>query len=258
MRLRGVVWTFAVWGAGLVTAVGQASGQKPSADDIVRRLMQHDAERREALIRYGSERTYLMDYKGPIGERHARMQVRMDFSAPESKRFSVLSESGSTVFCHQIISRLLEGERDGALEANRLRSMLSPDNYRFELEGEEAIAGERVWVLKVTPKAENKFSYKGKIWVTETDFAVARIVGAPAKNPSWLMGNSTFDYTYAKDGEFWLPAKNHTVSYLRIGGRITLSVDYGHYEIVAVGRPGGVTSASNHGAVSVGTASLPR
>lgn len=245
MRVRGAVWAAV---AGLVCTIGQTQCQTLSADQIVRRVMQHDAGRREALIRYGSERTYLMDYKGPIGERHARMQVRMDFSAPESKRFTVLSETGSTVFCHQIISRLMEGEREGALEANRQRSMLSPENYRLELEGEDTIASVRAWVLKVTPKDDNKYSYKGRVWVSQSDFAVMRILGAPAKNPSWLMGSSTFDYTYFRDGEFWLPAKNDTVTHLRIGGEITLHVDYGQYEVVATGRPGGVIAASNHGA----------
>jgi hypothetical protein len=245
-----------LWVAAVGVAMGQAAGPVMGADEIVRRVMQHDAARREALIRYESERTYTMDYHGPIGERHARMQVRMNYSAPESKKFTVLSETGSTVFCHQIISRLMEGEREGALEANRLRSMLSPENYRAELDGEEMVAGGRAWVLEVSPRDDNKFSYKGRVWVNEADFAVMRIVGAPAKNPSWLMGNSTFDYTYAKDGEFWLPAKNHTVSHLRIGGEITLVVDYGQYEVVATGRPGGVISAANRGVGSAVAVSL--
>jgi len=238
------------WGSGL------GSAQTISADEIVRQVMQHDAARRQALIRYGSERTYEMDYKGPIGVRHARMQVRMDYSAPESKKFTVLSETGSTVFCHQVISRLMEGEREGALEANRLRSMLSPENDKLELLGEETYAGEKAWVLQVTPKDENRFNYKGKVWVSQQDFAIMRIVGAPAKNPTWLMGSSNFDYTYSKNGEFWLPAKNHTVSHLRIGGEITLAVDYGQYDVVAAGRPSGVISASNHGASSISSVAV--
>ncbi len=247
MRSWGAVGVaLAMWCAGY--GVAQAWGQKLTADEIVRRVVEHDAKRREALVRYGSERTYVMDYKGPIGERHARMQVRMDFSAPDNKQFTVLSETGSTIFCHQVIGRLMEGEREGALEANRLRSMLSPENDRLELVGEETFNGEKAWVLKVVPKDENRFNYKGKVWVSETDFAVMRIVGSPAKNPTWLMGSSTFDYTYARNGDFWFPAKNHTVSHLRIGGEITLSVDYGQYEVVAAKGPNGVISASNRGA----------
>jgi hypothetical protein len=260
--MKRMAWVVLLLGAAELGS-GLVSAQTMGADEIVRRVMQHDAARREALIRYGSERTYEMDYKGPIGTRHAKMQVRMDYSAPENKKFTVLSETGSTVFCHQIISRLMEGEREGALEANRLRAMLSPENDRLELLGEDTFAGEKAWVLQVTPKDDNRFNYKGKVWVSEKDFAVMRIVGTPAKNPTWLMGSSNFDYTYSKNGEFWLPAENHTVSHLRIGGEITLAVDYGQYEVVATGRPNGVLSVANrgsggHGPMSRAAIALPQ
>lgn len=85
--MKRMAWVMLLLGvAGLGSGLGSA--QTLSADEIVRRVMQHDAARREALIRYGSERTYEMDYKGPIGTRHAKMQVRMDYSAPESKKFT--------------------------------------------------------------------------------------------------------------------------------------------------------------------------
>jgi len=216
-------------------SVAQTVPQGLTAEEIVVRVMQHDAARRAALARYASERTYTMEYHGPIGERQARMRVRMEFSAPDRKRFTVVSESGSTIFCHQVLRKLMEGEQEGALEANRLRSMLSPANYRVKLAGDAALDGVPAWELEVAPVDENRFSYKGRVWVSKDDFAIMRIVGLPAKNPSWLMGSSSFDYRYARTGEFWLPARNDTVSHLRIGGEIRLAVDYGQYHVVASG-----------------------
>ena len=159
-----------------------------------------------------------MEYTGPIGERKAQMRVRMDFTAPDVKRFTVIAESGPTVFCHQVLRKLMEGEQEGALEANRTRSMLSPVNYNLKLVGEEPLDGVRAWVLDVAPKDPTRFSYKGRVWVSQTDFAIMRIAGTPAKNPTWLMGSSTFDYRYRRDGQFWLPDRNVTSSLLRIGG----------------------------------------
>ncbi len=186
-----------------------------------------------------------MDYRGPIGERHAEMRVRMEFSAPDRKSFTVVSESGSTIFCHQIIKKLIEGEQEGALEANRLRSMLSPTNYHLRLAGEEQVDGEEAWVLEVSPRDESRFNYKGRVWVSKADYAVMRIAGSPAKNPNFLMGSSSFDYRYARSGEFWLPERNDTVSHLRIGGEIKLTVDYGQYRVVPAGTLGGVASTRN-------------
>jgi hypothetical protein len=221
-------------------------------------MMERDAQRRAALAHYESQRTYQMDYKGPIGERHATMRVKMNYSAPDRKQFTVVSETGSTVFCHQIIRRLMEGEQEGALEANRVRSMLSPENDTLTLVGEEKLNGVPAWVLDVTPKEENRFNYKGRVWVSQADFAIMRIVGSPAKNPTWLMGTSTFDYRYSPNGEFWLPQRNDTVSHLRIGGEITLKVDYGEYQVVVAKRPEGVMSAANGSGLKGLAVSLPQ
>ena len=254
--MRG--WAWGIVCAALVMGAMGVSAQTLGADEIVTRMMQHDAERRAALTDYQSERTYQMDYKGPIGERHAKMLVKMEYSAPDKKQFTVLSESGSTIFCHQVISKLMEGEQEGALEANRMRSMLSPANDHLKLVGEETLEGEPAWVLEVAPKDESRFNYKGKVWVSKQDYAVMRIVGSPAKNPNFLMGNSKFDYRYARSGSFWLPERNDTVSHLRIGGEIKLTVDYGQYQIVA-GPLGGVTSAANRGGTAKSLAvSLPQ
>ena len=96
----------------------------------------------------------------------------------------------------------MEGEQEGALEENRLRSMLSPANYNLKLVGEERVDGADAWVLDVTPKDQTAGSAtRARVWVNKVDFAVMRIVGSPAKNPSFLMGTSSFDYRYARSGE---------------------------------------------------------
>jgi hypothetical protein len=237
-------------GVGLAPAGAAAQGL--TADEIVTRMMAHDRERQAALDGYGSERTYRMEYHGPVGERRAEMVVRMEFSEPDRKRFTVLSESGSTIFCNQVLRRLMEGEQEGALEPNHQRAMLSPANDRLTLVGTERVDGVDAWVLDVSPRVENRFNYRGRVWVSKQDFAVVRIVGSPARNPTWLMGSTRFDYRYGRSGAgegggaFWLPIRSVTVSHLRIGGEITLTVDYGTYRI-AVRAGGTPTEATNAG-----------
>jgi hypothetical protein len=224
----------------------RATAQAPTAEEIATQMVAHDRERQAELDGYGSQRIYRMEYKGPIGERHAEMVVRMDFSAPDRKQFTVLSESGSTIFCNQVLRTLMAGEQEGTLEQNHARAMLSPANYRLKLVGSEPLDGVNTWVLDVSPRVESRFNYKGRVWVSMEDYAVVRIQGAPAKNPTWLMGSARFDYRYGRNGVFWLPQRSVTVSHLRIGGEITLTVDYGTYQIAA--RPGGVpTEAVNTG-----------
>ena len=109
--------------------------------------------------------------------------------------------------------------------------MLSSDNYNLKLVGDDEIDGIKSWVLEVSPKINSRFTYKGKVWISKDDYVVVRIVGSPAKNPSWIASNATFDYRYARKGEFWLPESNVTVSHVRTGGEVTLTVDYGTYDI---------------------------
>jgi hypothetical protein len=85
------------------------------------------------------------------------------------------------------------------------------------------------------------------VWVSKADYAVMRIAGSPAKNPTWMMGSSNFDYRYAQNGDFWLPAHSDTISRLRIGGEVRLTVEYGAYRITPARPLGAVTSAANRG-----------
>jgi len=65
-----------------------------------------------------------------------------------------------------------------------------------------------------------------------TDFAVARMEGEPAKNPSWWTKRNAIHVTYEKIGEFWLPARNETNTQVRIVGSSLLTIVYRDYEIL--------------------------
>jgi hypothetical protein len=114
-----------------------------------------------------------------------------------------------------------------------MQMALSPENYNLELTGEESVEGVRAWVLKVSPKVDNKFTYRGRVWVSADDYAVMRIQGEPAKSPSWWINRASFDSRYVRRGEFWLLGRNVSTSHVRIGGEATLMIDYGTYESVA-------------------------
>jgi hypothetical protein len=64
-----------------------------------------------------------------------------------------------------------------------------------------------------------------------TDFAVTRIEGEPAQNPSFWTKKSEIHHEYKKVQAFWLPARNESVSYIRLGGRATLTIEYKDYRV---------------------------
>jgi hypothetical protein len=211
---------------------GWAQGQKatsPTAEEIVARMLARNSERQAALEHYASERTYRVEYTGTGGEHAGELVVEAEYSAPDQKRFTVVSEMGSKLICEKVLKRLVESEREAAQKSNRMQMMLSAENYNVALDGTDQMDGLKAWVLKVSPKVDSKFTYKGRVWVSMDDYAVMRVQGEPAKNPSWWINRASFDSRYVRRGEFWLPGRNVSTSHVRIGGEARLTIDYGAY-----------------------------
>src|SRR5271154_1349692 len=231
--LKRMVLGFALCGGAVQAGGAQAPGEQAlTAEEIVTRMQTKNAERQAALEHYSSQRTYRVEYRGTGGEHWGEMVVHAEYTAPDQKRFSVISESGSKVICNRVLRRLIESEQEASQRDNRMQSALSAANYNLELAGEEQVDGVKAWLLKVSPKVDNKFTYRGRVWVSAEDYAVMRIQGEPAKNPSWWINRASFDSRYVHRGEFWLPGRNVSTSHVRIGGDATLIIDYGAYESV--------------------------
>jgi hypothetical protein len=120
------------------------------------------------------------------------------------------------------------------------KTQLNRDNYTFELVSYEpsktGVQGQ--YLLRVNPKSNSKYVYRGQVWVDGTDFAVTRIEAEPAQNPSFWTKKSEIHHEYKKVQDFWLPAKNESVSYIRLGGRATLTIEYKDYRVIDARRAG--------------------
>jgi hypothetical protein len=199
---------------------------------IVKKLQEKNAKRAAALDEYEATRVYHMQYRGFPSDRDAEMVVSMTYHAPNSKKFSVVSQTGSKFIIEHVFRRLLEGEQEAANEENRQHTALTTENYDFTLAGFEATPDGGRYVLDLAPKTRNKFLYRAKIWVDAKDFAVVRIKGEPGKNPSLWIKRTDIEHNYMKVGDFWLPAENRTESVIRLGGVANLSIEYKNYRIL--------------------------
>jgi len=213
------------------------------AEQIAKKLQERNAQRAAALDQFNGTRVYRMQYRGFPSDRDAEMVVHMTFHAPDAKEFIVVSQSGSKFVIEHVFKKLLEGEQEAANEENRRNSALSTDNYEFTSAGYETAPEGAQYVLNLLPRNKNKFLYRGKIWVDAKDFAVVRIEGEPAKNPSWWIKKTEVRHRYVKVNDFWLPAENHTESVIRLGGRAILSIEYKDYKITKAAPVGGSETA---------------
>jgi hypothetical protein len=232
MRRVGPGFMFSVMmlGAGWVQAQKTTN---PTANEIVARMLVKNAERQVALEHYSSDRTYQLKYDGTAGEHHARMVVHAEYVAPGRKHLTVVSESGSKVLCREVLRKLVDSEEQTAAKADWQRTMFSAETYNLELIGREQLEGTNTWVLRVEPKVESKVAYRGKVWISMDDFATVRVLGAPAKSPSWLLDKAKFDSWYMRRGDIWVPEKNTSTTHLRFGGEAEVTIDYGAYPVLS-------------------------
>ncbi len=237
-----------------LVSVGTAAGQKASPDDgkgrsvsaqdIVSRMLAKSRERSAALEHYATDRTYKIAYKGTGGDHSGQLRVHAEYLGNERKRLTIVSQTGSPFLCDQVLKKLVESESEESGEANR-RMMLTPENYDVSVLGEETLTGVdfapgaapngavATWVLAVAPKKDNKYGYSGRVWISQDDYAIVRIVGEPAKAPSFLMERAKFDSLYARRGQMWLPSHNSSTTHLRFGGDAEMTIDYGSYSEIA-------------------------
>jgi len=202
-----------------------------NGDQVVEKLVRMNRQRAQELRGYQGSRTYHLDYRGFPGSRTAQMVVVVNYRSPQTKDFTIQSQSGSQLIIDRVFKKLLESEKEALEAENQTRTALNTDNYVFTLVGYESSAASSQYILALEPKVKSKFLYRGRIWVDGNDFAVTRIEAQPAKNPSFWTRNNEIEHVYVKVNDFWLPQRNHSVSWVRLGGRAELTIDYTDYRI---------------------------
>jgi outer membrane lipoprotein-sorting protein len=218
-------------------AMTQPTAAPLSVGQVVDNLVRKNQERAQALAHSEATRVYHLSYRGFPGDRDAEMTVEASYQSPNRKSFRIVSVSGSKVIVDHVFKKLLEGELEAAQPEMSARTQLNRENYDFRLEGYELSENGGQYVLGVSPKSKSKFVYRGKIWVDAKDFAVVRIEAEPAQNPSFWTKKSEIHHEYQKVEDFWLPKRNESVSFIRMGGRATLTIEYSNYRLTGGAAP---------------------
>jgi hypothetical protein len=187
-------------------------------------MIDRDRERQAALEGYTARRHYVLENERY--HKRAEMLVRMKCVKDGSKEFEIVSSAGWGGVRKHVFPKLLSAETDASQPGSHERSRIIPENYSFEMLGAESVNQRQAYVIAVTPKTANKYLMQGKIWVDAEEFAIVRIEGQPAKNPSFWIKRVRFVHTYSKQGPFWLPLSDNSVTDARIFGATELKIEY--------------------------------
>ena len=196
---------------------------------IVAKMAGHNQMRDRTLHNYACERIYSVENKR-IGK-SATVNATMVFLEPDEKLFEVRSYSGTGFMRKGVLNRLIETEQVNSRGIQKNKTAFSTDNYDFEYIRSEMVNGRLQHVLRAKARRKDKLLFNGNLWVDAEDFAVTRIEGRPAKNPSFWTRKVDFVHEYEKHGQYWFPAHNSSVSQVFIFGRTTTEIKYLNYEI---------------------------
>jgi hypothetical protein len=211
-------------------ALAQNAPPPLTATDVVERLLHADNDRAAALAGYTGVRHYRFENK----KSNKRAEVTARVSCNNGvKTFEVVSESGSGFVRSHIIRKMIDAEQEASQKGERQQTRIIPENYDFRLIGTEDLDGRSSYVLEISPKTQNKFTIRGRIWVDAEEFAIARVEGQPAKNPSFWIRSVQVVQKYERNGKFWLPAKNTSLAQARIFGATEVVIEYVDYVTAA-------------------------
>ena len=70
------------------------------------------------------------------------------------------------------------------------------------------------------------------------EYAIVRVEGEPSKNPSFWFKSVRFVHEYDKNGPFWFPVSDRSVTDVRVFGATEMTIEYSDYA------PNGVQSVS--------------
>ena len=219
-----------------------------TVNEIVDRIVRADNERLAAFAGYTGMRRYQFQ-NAQVGK-HAEMTVRVVCTSTGAKTFEVLEESGSGFVRRKVFQKMIDAEREASEKGEHEKTRIIPENYKFRLVGFD-LGGQRpAYMLEITPKTDNGFLVRGRIWVDVEDFAIARVEGSPARSVSFWVRSVHIVHQYQRFGKQWLPVTNESLATVRIFGPTEVKIEYFDYMVRPVSARLGQISRADQSAPS--------
>ena len=226
MRIRTAVILFLA--LGLTTICRAQEAPTLYADEVIAKLIDHNSQRDKLGGGYTGSRRYVLENQRL--NKRAEMLVSVKCDPNGSKHFEIVSEEGWKSANKHVVGKMLESETETSQPQIRPTTSLTPENYRFQMLGKDSLDARRTYIIQVVPKREDKYLFDGRIWVDAEDFAVVRVEGKPAKNPSFWTHSVHFVQEYQKSGFFWFPLSTESVTDARIFGKTEVTISYFDYQ----------------------------
>ena len=217
--------------ASIVLCAGRvlaAQVSTPTADEVVANMNARDTLREAASGGYTGSREYVLE--NHLFQKRAEVLARVTCDPTGTKHFEVMSEGGWKSANRHVLRQMLATESDSSRPDTRPRNRITSDNYTFRMIETAPLDGRTAYVIETIPKRLDKSLFRGRIWVDTEDYALARVEGEPAKNPSFWTRKVQFVQQYYKSGAYWFPMETTSVTEARMFGTTEVSIRYFDYK----------------------------
>ena len=227
MRFHLIPVAIAIY-AGAFVGYLNAQTPPPSADQIVATMHGRDAAREAASGGYVGRREYTLENQQ--FHKRADMLVNITCDGNGMKHFDVLAEDGWKSANQRVLRQMMETESDRSRPEIRAKSRITSENYSFRMLETGPVEDRMAYVIEAIPKRDDEALFHGRIWVDTEDYALVRVEGEPAKNPSFWTRKVHFVQQYHKSGTFWFPLSTTSMTNARIFGTTDVTIRYFDYK----------------------------
>lgn len=226
--------------ASVASTPAQSASVAPSVETIVARMAEARAGNRARFRSHVVTRDYTL-FGNERDKTKSEVTAEVSFVPPNAKTFTIRQSSGSGLGV-RLVRRMLEGETE--IVGDHGATDISAANYDFLFSGEETVNNQRCYVLEILPKRKHKTLLRGTIWVDANSYLMHRMVGEPAKSPSWWLKNVRIALSYGDVEGMWLQTGSEVTTNVRIVGQHTMVARDVGYGKTALAGPGLIGSSA--------------
>jgi hypothetical protein len=220
----------------LALAVASAFAQQPGPSgktevEIIQGIDAAVYARFRAISGYSVQEQYSI-YRNGETNPAAQETIHTVYTRAVGKQYTPIAQSGSSFLRSAVIDRLLAGEKDLNLAANREGALITSKNYDLQPQpGIVDLNGRQCIVVAIKPLRKSPHLFTGKIWIDASDYTVVRLEGAPSQSPSVFAGQATVARDYIKVEGFSMATHAQARSHTFLLGDTLLKIDYTNYQI---------------------------
>ena len=192
----------------------------------------HSRHQLETLVSYTA--TTIVHADLPDCSQHAQFELRTQYIAPKTLRFTPVHFIGDSFVRRNVIDRVLESAVHHVEMQDQGKTAIQRSNYNITYQRTQFIGLRFVYVYAVRPRHKRPGLFKGEIYLDATTGNLLTAKGKMVKSPSFFIRKMEFVQEYTEWDDFTVSIHLHSVANTRLVGRVVVDIFVSDYSPVTL------------------------